>query len=326
MPCRSHSVPAALFLITMLLASCGSSATAEPAGLLNITVSIVPQKYFVDRIGGHRVQVNVMVGQRDEPHTYEPKPEQLKLLARSRAYMRIRVEFEDVWLDRIAAANPSMLIIDTTRNIQRSPVAAPHLHDEEPLADEEDLPNEGEAANLDPHIWLSPTLVRVQARTIFEALVQLDPDHQDEYARNLQEFLGDIDSVDHDIRETLDQLPVRKFMVFHPSWGYFARDYGLDMVPVEIGGQEPSAAEMAALINVAREEQIGVIFAQPELSTRAAETVASEIGGEVLLISPLAPDWLENLRRVADAFAKALSRQQMAAGSNMRETSTRQET
>jgi len=308
MPRRTPSVLAALFLATMLLASCGSSATTEPSGPLNITVSIVPQKYFVERIGGHRVQVNVMVGQRDEPHTYEPKPEQLKLLASSQAYMRIRVEFEDTWLDRITAANPSMLVVDTTKGIQRNPVAAPHLQDEEAATDGEDVHGEGEATHPDPHIWLSPALARVQARTIFEALAQIDPDRQDEYARNLQAFLADIDAVDHDIRETLDQLPVRKFMVFHPSWGYFARDYGLEMIPVEIGGQEPSAAEMAALINVAREEQIRVIFAQPELSTRAAETIANEIGGEVLLISPLAPDWLENLRRVAGAFAEALSR------------------
>jgi len=309
-PCRCPSVPVALLLAALLLASCGSVATPQPTGLLNITVSIAPQRTFVERIGGQRVQVNVMVGQGDEPHTYEPKPEQLKLLAASQAYMRIRVEFEDTWLDRIAAANPSMLIVDTTRGIQRNPVAAPHLHDETLVDGEngEAVHDEAEPENPDPHIWLSPALARVQAQTIFEALAQLDPEHRDEYGLNLQAFLADIDSVDRDIRDTLDQLPARKFMVFHPSWGYFASDYGLEMIPVEIGGQEPSAAEMAALINMAREQQIKVIFAQPELSTRAAETIAREIGGEVLLISPLAPDWLQNLQRVAGAFAEALSR------------------
>jgi zinc transport system substrate-binding protein len=96
-------------------------------------------------------------------------------------------------------------------------------------------------------------------------------------------------------------------MVFHPAWGYFARDYGLEMIPVEIGGQEPSAAELAALVAEAQEEDIKVVFAQPEFSTRAAETIAYEIGGQVLLISPLAPDWLDSLRHVADTFAEVLS-------------------
>ena len=95
-------------------------------------------------------------------------------------------------------------------------------------------------------------------------------------------------------------------MVFHPSWGYFARDFGLEQIPVEVGGQEPSAQELAELIARAKEENIRIIFAQPELSTQDAETIAKEIGGEVLLVSPLSPDWLENLREVAQTFAEAL--------------------
>jgi zinc transport system substrate-binding protein len=270
----------------------------------------------VERIGDQRVQVNVMVGRGDSPHTYEPKPEQLKRLASSSAYMLIGVEFEDIWLDRISGANPNMRLVDTSQSIDRIAVASPHLHadEEEPDATGEDgeegahEESEGDPEHPDPHIWLSPSLAKMQAQSIYDAMVQLDPDHQDEYSANLQGFLADIDSVDRDIRETLKQLPVRRFMVFHPSWGYFARDYGLEMIPVEIGGQEPSAAELAALIDMARAEQVKVIFAQPELSTRAAQTIADEIDGEVVLVSPLAEDWMGNLRNVADAFSEALSR------------------
>ena len=98
----------------------------------------------------------------------------------------------------------------------------------------------------------------------------------------------------------------RRFLVFHPSWGYFAQEYGLEQIPVEVGGQEPSAAELAKVIALAQEEGIRVVLAQPEFSTQAAETIAREIGGEVLLVSPLAPDWLANMRRVAETFARAL--------------------
>lgn len=106
-------------------------------------------------------------------------------------------------------------------------------------------------------------------------------------------------------------LKQQKFMVFHPAWGYFARDYGLEMIPIELGGTEPSAAELATLMAEAKEENIKVIFAQPEFSKRDAETIAQEIGGEVLLLDPLAADWLENLRHVSQQLAQVLSQIQI---------------
>ncbi|MGK7908421.1 MAG: zinc ABC transporter substrate-binding protein [Synechococcus sp.] len=269
---------------------------------LQISVSIVPQKYFVERVGGDSVSVNVMVEPGDEPHTYEPKPEQLRMLSFADAYMRIGVEFEDAWMDRISAANSEMAIVDLTEGIQRMPIAGHHHHDGE------ETKHADEIENPDPHIWLSPKLVKVQAKTIFEALVQLDPDNESEYRTNLERFLSEIDILDADISKALVGVKQRKFMVFHPAWGYFARDYDLEMLPIEVGGTEPSASELAALIAEAREEEIRVIFAQPELSSRDAETIAREIDGEVLLISPLEYDWLENMRNIAETFAEVLDR------------------
>jgi zinc transport system substrate-binding protein len=290
-----------LILATLMLGGCGQGTTPEPVDRLNVTVSILPQKYFVERIGGNHVNVNVMAGPGDEPHTYEPKPEQLKAVSKAAAYFSIGVDFENAWLDRIASANSEMLMVDTTQGIERMPMAT-HYHEEEGA----EYAHDEELENPDPHIWTSPELVKIQAQTIFEALVQIDPEHRQTYEANRQGFLQDIDVLDADIRETLNGIENRKFMVFHPAWGYFARDYGLEMVPVEIGGQEPSAAELVALITAAKKEGIQVVFAQPEFSTKAAETIAKEISGEVLLISPLAPGWLDNLRRVAETFAKVL--------------------
>ncbi len=289
-----HVTAVTLLLSAALLVRCDQGATPESTGKLNITVSIVPQKYFVERVGGEYVDVNVMVLPGASPATYEPKPEQFQDLSDADAYVRIKVPFENAWMDRIASANPDMLIVDTTEGIERVPMEAHHRHGEK----------EHEPENPDPHIWLSPELVRVQSQTIYEALVELDPVHQDAYEANLDGFIADIDALEIDIRETLEGVESRRFIVFHPAWGYFARDFGLEMIPIEIGGQEPSAAEMAELITEAQRERIKVIFAQPEFSTRDAETIASEIGGEVLLISPLAPEWLDNLRNVADTFAE----------------------
>lgn len=271
-------------LIITLLSGCGPDEQPTSSAALNVTVSILPQKYFVERIGGENVAVNVMVLPGESPATYEPKPDQLRALSEAQAYVSIGVPFENAWLARISSANPDMLMVDTTQGIERL----------------------GDPEHPDPHIWLSPRLVKIQAQTIYEALAQLDPEHQATYQANLERFLEDIDALDADIRSTLSGLEQRKFMVFHPSWSYFARDYDLEMIPIEIGGQEPSAAELAALVERAQEEDIRVIFAQPQFSTEKAQTIAAEIGGEVLLIDPLALDWLDNLRRVAETFADVL--------------------
>jgi zinc transport system substrate-binding protein len=283
-----------IVILAGYLAGCASTPPSAGDGNLDVTVSIPPQKYFVERVGGDRVHVNVMVEPGSDPHTYEPKPEQMRALSRSVAYFSIGVEFEAAWLDKFAATNPGLRIVDTIADIERMPM------------------EEGEAKHAggepDPHVWLSPELVKVQSHAIYEALAQLDPEHAGEYRANLDSFITDIDALEADMRETLSGLDSRKFMVLHPSWSYFARDLGLEQIPIEVGGQEPSARELGHLIAEAQEEDIRVIFAQPEFSTQDAETIAREIGGEVLLISPLAPDWLENMRRVARTFADVLKR------------------
>jgi len=277
-----------LLLSAVLVAGCGQSSPASASThRLHITVSILPQKYFLERIGGEYVTVNVMVEPGASPATYEPKPEQLQALSQTDAYVCLGVPFENAWLDRIAAANSDMLIVDTTQGIKRMPMGSGM---EKP----------------DPHIWLSPQLVKSQVQTVYEALVQLDPEHELAYQINRDSFLADIYVLDADIRRVLVGIENREFIVFHPAWGYFARDYGLEMIPVEVGGQEPSPAELAALVSQAKTENIQVIFAQPGFSTEDAETIAREIGGEVLLINPLAPDWLINLRQVANTFAEVL--------------------
>jgi len=285
------------------LVACAPKAGPSGDGKLNVVVSIVPQRYFVERIGGDYVSVNVMVEPGNSPATYEPKPEQLKALSGAAAYFSIGVPFENAWLDKIAEANKKMVMVDTIANIERRPMGAHHHHDE---AEEEEHGDETGAP--DPHVWVSPELVKVQSQAIYEALAQLDPAHKDVYKANLEAFIADIDQLETDIKATLSGLKSNKFMVFHPAWGYFAHDFGLEQIAVEVGGQEPSAQELAHLIEEAKEEGIQVVLAQPEFSTTDAETIAREIDGEVLLISPLAPDWLANMRRVAQTFADVLNR------------------
>ena len=302
MKSRSWLYTAIILPIALLASAAAGCASQSPAPSpsadreTNITVSIVPQQYFVERIGGEHVQTSVMVLPGSNPATYEPKPEQMEALSRADAYMSIGVPFEGAWMERIRSANGEMLVVDTTQGIERMAMTADHAHEGEEHAEHE---GEEEGENLDPHIWTSPALVKIQAQTIHDALVQLDPEHEAAFRANLDAFLADVNRLEADIRDALTEVKSNKFIVFHPSWAYFARDFGLEMIPIEIEGKEPSAAEMAQLVAEATEEGIRVVFAQPEFSTRSAATIASEIGGEVLLISPLAYDWLDNLHQVA---------------------------
>ncbi len=281
-----------------------SETTSDP---LDITVSILPQEYFVEKIGGDRVEVNIMVEPGASPATYEPKPQQMKALSEAEAYVSIGVPFEKAWMEKIKSANPQMLVIDSAKGIERMEMVAHHHHGE--AEHDHDHDHDHGAENLDPHIWLSPQLVKVQAENIYQGLVKIDPENEAEYQANLAQFLTEIEQLDQQIKQNLAGIENRQFMVFHPAWGYFARDHDLEQVSIEVGGQEPSAAELGEIVKEAQEENIKVIFAQPEFSTKSAETIAQEIGGKVLLITPLAQDWSNNLLQVSQTFAEILQKE-----------------
>ncbi|TRU14323.1 MAG: cation ABC transporter substrate-binding protein [Microcystis sp. Msp_OC_L_20101000_S702] len=299
--------------IASLTACSGPSVKEEEAKTpLQVTVSIVPQEYFVKRIGGDRVSVNAMIQPGTDPHTYEPKPEQLKTTARSQAYFKIGVSLEDAWKDRLNSVNQQMLIVDTSQGVDKIPLTAEHNHDHDHdhNHDHDHAKAKTEQAGkntLDPHIWLSPKRVKAQAKTIYQTLAQLDPGQEAIYRANLEKFSQELDALDQEIRQNLAGIKNKKFMVFHPEWGYFAQDYGLEMIAIEIDGNEPSAAQLSQLIKQAKKENIKVIFTQPEFSQKSAETIAREIGGQVIPISAFAQNWSENLRQVSQKMATVLN-------------------
>ncbi|MGD2038514.1 MAG: zinc ABC transporter substrate-binding protein [Desulfobacterales bacterium] len=269
---------------------------------LLVFASIPPQKYFLHQIGRHRVEVQVMVQPGASPATYEPKPRQMAAISRSQIYFAIGVPFEKIWLKKIAAANPDMQVVHTDHGIPKIPMAANSIESEHHgKKDHQDQHGE-----FDPHIWLSPRLVMIQARRILNALVEIDPDHKAVYETNTKVFLSELAALDADLKKTFAGKQGFQFLVFHPSWGYFARSYGLKQVPIEIEGKDPKPAQLKALIEHAKKKHINVIFVQPQFSSRSAELVAKAIGGQVIVADPLASDWPGNLREVAQKLKVAL--------------------
>ncbi len=280
--------------------SCSSGPRAKQDNN-SVFVSILPQAYFVQSIASDRVQVEVMVGPGQSPATYEPTPKQMARLGQAKLYFSVDVPFERIWLDKIKQTNPQMKVVDTADGIPRLTMQD-HLHDHEPLHNDHDVAEQLK----DPHIWLSPRLAKIQARSICDALKSTDPDYADHYEQGLVQFHDELDRLDTRIRERLIHLKSRKFLVFHPSWGYFAREYGMQQIPIEIEGKKPSARELTQIIELARKHEIKVIFVQQQFSKSQAETVAGAIDGRVLSIDPLAGDYMANLELVAQTLAEVM--------------------
>jgi zinc transport system substrate-binding protein len=286
-------------MVLLILHSAPVSASS-----IGVFVSIAPQKFFVQKIGGDLVNVSVLVPAGADPHTYEPKPRQIVALSKSALYFAIGIDFEKAWLQKIAATHPRMRIIHTEEGIAKIPMTDQHTH--EGTHSKHSQKGRHDDGAPDPHVWLAPAAVRIQAAHILKALSEADPKNRAQYTAGYDGFLKELDALDGELKALFARRKGEQFMVFHPSWGYFAEAYGLEQVPVEIEGKEPKAAQLQSLIRRARERAVRVIFVQPQFSEKSAEMVAREIGGQVVRVDPLAENWDANLREVARKFRAAL--------------------
>jgi len=250
-----------------------------------VAVSIPPQKYILDELAKDLVEPLVIVKPGNSPHTYEPKPSQMIALSKAKLYLAIGVEFEDVWLNKFKEQNPSMLIENVDKNITKISISS-----------------KSKSGKKDPHIWLSIKNLKTIAKNTTNALIKIDNKNQDIYNKNLNSFLEKLDKTDKEIKEILKDVNPRVFLIFHPSWGYFARDYNLTQIAVEIEGKEPSPRELVKILKLATKYKVKVIFTQPEFSDKEAKLIAKELNIKVVKVTPLKENILNNMLE----FAKAL--------------------
>lgn len=281
--------------VILLLFSCSAKKSNQKPV---IYVSILPQKHFVERIAGEHFDVRVMVKPGQSPASYEPLPSQMAELSNTRIYFSIGVPFEKIWMDKIGETNPKMKIIDTSNGItlRKMDVFEEH-HDEHAKED-----HGHEHGSPDPHIWLSPSLVKQQCETITQGLVAIDAEHAEEYRNNFVSFSDKLDSLTEEIHTSLSTMKEHEFLVFHPAFGYFGDEFGLKQVPIEIEGKEPGPKRLKMMIDMAKEKNIKIIFVQRQFSSRSAEAIAEAIGGQVVKIDPLEEDYTKNLKDIAKAL------------------------
>lgn len=289
-----------LLLLPILVFRCGVVAAADK---VEVFVSIPPQKWICERVGKERVQVNVLVDNGQEPHTFEPRPRQIQAFSRASLFFAIGLEFEQEVLRRLGKNSRKLRIVDTIEGVYKIPVEISehdHRHDRQ---GEDEISHGG---TFDPHVWLSPQNLKSMAGAMAEALASEDPEHRQYYEDNLTELYGELDALDHEIGEMLAPFHGASFFVFHPAFGYFAHSYHLQQVAVETGGKSPTPRQLFVLIRRARAEGVKAIFVQSQFDPKSANAVAAAIGGKVVPLNPLAEDVGENLKTMADRIALAL--------------------
>ena len=290
-------------LLVVLGSSCDDKSSPAEAQKVEVVVSIVPLADFVENVGGDMVDVSIMVPSGASPHTYAPTPSQLTTLSRADMYVKVGsgVGFEIAHMDAIEDASSDMLIVDSSKNIELIDMVEHHHEGEE-----HDHEGDHDHGAKDPHIWLSPVNAKIMVENICDGLIQVDPENEALYIQNRDDYLAKLDQLDTDIEEGLSEITNRHFIVFHPAWGYFAHEYELEQIPIEVEGKEPSAQELADLIEEAGEHSIKVIFASPQFSVKSAQTIADQVDGSVVFINPLAREYINNLHMVLGEMVQAM--------------------
>ena len=266
-------------------------------GEISTVVSILPQEYLVERIGKDKVRIATMIPPGGNPHTYEPTPSQLKDLSQADIYFQVGsgVEFETQWMKKISSLNEDMEVVNTSEGI-RLIAMAEHGH-------EDGDGHHHHHGGKDPHVWLSPRNAIIMATNIRDALIAFDPENADYYKDNAAGLILYLSDLAEKIEQKLSGFSGRTFLIFHPAWGYFAQDFNLTQVAAEHCGKEPTPQQLAKLIQQAKAMGASVIFASPQFSQKSAAAIASEIKGRVVLIDPLAKDYVNNLLKAAEALS-----------------------
>lgn len=297
-----------LVLAVLLAMSYGVACADEikPADKVKVFVSIEPVAYFVKRVAGPLAEVNTLVGAGQDPHTFEPTPKLITKLADAQALFKIGFPFEEALIKKAGSTFRDLKVVDLEQGIKMLPIAEERKqvgHESHGHSHSHD------AGGLDPHTWLNPLNAKIQAGTIAKTLIQIDPAHSAIYEENLKKFEADLDNINTELTNSLAPIRGKSFFVFHPAFGYFANAYGLEQVPVEVEGKEPTARQLTRLIEKAKAQGVKVIFAEPQFPQKAARTLAESIGGAVVLIDVLSPDYLNNLRDIAASVGAALKSQ-----------------
>lgn len=253
-----------------------------------ITVSIEPQKYFLEKIAGEKYSINTLIPAGSNPETYDPTPSQMLALGKSLIYFQLGyLSFEKSKIREIKENTPNMQIVNCSDGI--NPI--------------NDCEHEGHSHDgNDPHVWSSPKTASMIALNMYNGLAKFDSENKDYYHTNYTKLVAEFDSVDVIIRNCLEKAESKDFIIYHSALSYYASEYGLNQYSIEHEGKSPSPAQLKMLIDLGKEKKIKVVFIQEEYDKKNAETIANEIGAKIVTINLLSYNWSEEMIKIAKAF------------------------
>ena len=267
-----------------------NSSNSNLNGKIGVGVSIGPEVEWVNAVGGDKVHVTLMVPEGSDPHTYEPLPNQLTQVSNAKMYVEIGspLEFETNYMDKIKSANPNMLIVNASEGIQLIPNSA-----------------ENESTTMDPHDWVDPKNAMIMVNNIYNGLVQVDPKDKDYFQKNRDTYMAQLKQLDENTTKILKDKNGTDILVYHPAFGYYAKDYNLTQVGAMLNDEEPSPQRIATMVNIAKQNNITVLYNEPQYDPKFMQSIASQVGGQVLTVNDLDEHYIQNMINVVNAFAKA---------------------
>lgn len=281
-----------IFIIFFVIALLSCAKNEQHSEKINVLVTILPQKEFVESVAGKNVDIHVLVPPGNNPASYEPNPDDLQKIEQADIYFLIgHLPFERSHREKIQNLNTKLQIVNTSREIDLRYFGTKEKH------------NHSEDKMIDPHTWTSPLSVKKQITIIQRTLSKFDPARAAQYKKNSIEYQSKLDSLHINIQKELKNLKNRNLMVFHPAWGYFARDFNLHQIAIEQDGKEPTSKQLHDLIRKAKTENIRVIFVQKQFDERVAKAIAENIDGVVVAIDPLAADYLSNMKKLGETIS-----------------------
>ncbi len=270
-----------------------------------LLVSILPQKQIVERIvGDTNYAVDVLIPPGFSPETYDPTTQEMQKVSQAKMYFRIgKIPFEMVHIKKLIEVNPNMIVVDTSinntfRNLEEHTHGVEDLHEGEEIHTEE--------AEIDPHTWLSPKMVKEQAEVIYTELVKKYPEHADTFSANFAQLQKDLDTLDQELSLAFAHIEGKTMLVYHPAFGYLARDYNFNQEHIQIEGKDPSIADLRDILTEAKNDGVRVIFVQKQFSKDSAQAIADHINGVVVEVDPLDPDYFTNMRTIAHIISDNL--------------------
>jgi zinc transport system substrate-binding protein len=266
------------------------SNTNNLNGRIGVAVSIGPEVEWVNAIGGDKVHVTLMVPEGADPHTYEPLPNQLTMVSNAKMYVEIgsSIEFETNYMDKIRASNPNMLIVNASQGIQLIPNSA-----------------ENETTTMDPHVWADPKNAMVMVNNTYNGLVKVDPADQEYFKKNRDQYIQQLKELDLNTTKILKNKNGTNILVYHPAFGYYAKDYNLTQVGAMLNDEEPSPQRIAKMVDIAKKNNVKVLYNEPQYDPKFMQSIASQINGQVLTVNDLGENYIQNMINIAIAFSKA---------------------